>query len=45
MQGRHSGSALPGTGSQVTGRAWVRWAVAASVAGMLSWIAGVALVR
>ena len=44
MQGTHSGLALPGTGSQVTGRAWVRWAVTASVTGMLSWVAGVALV-
>jgi multidrug efflux pump subunit AcrB len=44
MQGTHSGLALPGTGSQVTGRAWGRWAVTASVTGMLSWVAGVALV-
>ena len=36
--------ALPGTGSQVTGRARIRWAVTASVTGMPSWVAGMALV-
>jgi hypothetical protein len=44
MQGTTSGLALPGIGTQVTGRAWVRWAVTASVTGMLSWVAGAALV-
>ena len=44
MQGTHSGLALPGTGSQVTGRARIRWAVTASVTGMPSWVAGMALV-
>ena len=44
IQGTHSGLALPGTGSQVTGRARIRWAVTASVTGMPSWVAGMALV-
>jgi cation diffusion facilitator CzcD-associated flavoprotein CzcO len=37
MSETHIGTALPGTGRPVTDRAWVRWAVAAAVTGMLSW--------
>jgi hypothetical protein len=44
MQGTYSGLAQPGTGSQATDRAWVRCGVAAAVTGMLSWVAGVALI-
>ena len=44
MHGTQSGLTLPGTGRQVTGRTWVRWAVAAAVTAMLSWVAGVALI-
>ena len=44
MQGTQSGSALPGTGHQVTDRVWVRWGVAVAVTGMLAWVAGVALI-
>jgi hypothetical protein len=44
MQRTQSGLAPPGTGSRDTDRAWVRWAVAAAVTGMLSWVAGAALI-
>jgi hypothetical protein len=44
MSETHTRTALPGTGRPVTDRAWVRWAVAAAVTGMLSWVAGVALI-
>jgi hypothetical protein len=44
MSETDTGAALPGTGRPVTDRAWVRWAVAGAVTGMLSWVAGVALI-
>ena len=44
MSETYIGTALPGTGRPVTDRARVRWAVAAAVTGMLSWVVGVALI-
>ena len=44
MQGTHSGLTLPGTGNLVTGRAWIRWGVAAAVTGCWHGSNGVALI-
>jgi hypothetical protein len=42
--GMHTGAAVQGGERLAAGRAWVRWGVAAAVAGMLAWVVGVALI-
>jgi hypothetical protein len=38
------GASLGGNGRLTADRSWVRWGVAAAVAGMVSWVVGVALI-
>jgi hypothetical protein len=44
MDGMQIGAALAGNGRLTTDRPWVRWGVAAATTGMVSWVAGVALI-
>ena len=44
MDGMQLGASLGGNGRLTADRSWVRWGVAAAVAGMVSWVVGVALI-